>query len=716
MIRVSLLGPCLALLAACAAPQKPVQSGPRPPVAQKIAHPTTWHGVTLADDYFWLRSKDTPEVLAYLKAENAYGEAALAPLQPLREQLYAELVSRVQEDDDSPPVKDGHYWYASRSEKGKQYPTLLRRKGGPEGPNEVVLDLSALAAGKKFFSLGEVAYSDDARFLAYSVDETGYRQYELRTKDLSTGTIGAVGTDGVEKIKRVDSFAWAADNTTLLYVEEDEVAKRPFRVWRHTVGSAGKDELVYEEKDERFNLLVSRSHDRELIFVTASSQTQSEVRWLPARAPMVPLKVVEPRAAALEYECEHRHGELWCRTNTGGRNFKVVHAPLGTPGLAQWPEAVPHRAAVMVEGFSLFKDFAVLAEREGGLPHLRVLDLKQKDPFAGSYRIPMQEAAYTIFMGANPEFEAATLRFNYQSPVTPASWFDYAPATRTSTLVKATQVPGFDGAKYQVERLEVLAADGVKVPVTVLSAKGAPRDGQGALHLSGYGAYGISTQATFSLGALAEVDHGLTVALAHVRGGGDLGKEWHDDGRMLKKRNTFTDFIAVADALVAQKFTARERLVISGGSAGGLLIGAVVNLRPDLCRAAYLAVPFVDVMNTMLDKTLPETVSEFEEWGNPIEVKAEFDYLLSYSPYDNVRDVRYPDLLVRSAYNDSQVMYWEPAKYVAKQRAVRTDAGEVLLQINLEAAGHGGASGRYDRLRERAYEIAWMLRETGLAK
>jgi oligopeptidase B len=710
MSRASLLAPCLALLAACAAPQKPAPSGPRPPVAQKIPHPTTWHGVTLQDDYFWLRSKDTPEVLAYLKAENAYADAVLAPLQPLREQVYAELVARVQENDESPPVKDGAYWYASRSEQGKQYATLLRRKGGPAGPDEVVLDLNALAAGKKFFSLGEVAYSDDARLVAYSVDETGYRQYELRTKDLATGAAGA------EKIARVDSFAWAADGKTLLYVEEDEGAKRPWRLWRHTVGGAGKDELVYEEADEKFRLSVARSHDKQLIFVLSESQTQTEVRWLPARAPMVPLKVVEPRAPGLEYDCGHRHGELWCRTNSGGRNFKLVRAPVGTPGLAQWAEAVPHRAEVMLEGVQLFKDFAVLEEREGGLPHLRVLDLKQKDPFAASHRIPMQEPAYTVFQAANPEFDAAAFRFNYQSPITPSSWFDYAPATRTRTLVKQTQVPGFDGARYQVERLEAPAPDGVKVPVTVISAKGAARDGKGALHLSGYGAYGIPMTAAFSLGALAEVDHGVTVAFAHVRGGGDLGKRWHDDGRMLKKKNTFTDFIAVADALVAQQYAARDRLVISGGSAGGLLIGAVLNLRPDLCKAAYLSVPFVDVMNTMLDKTLPETVSEFEEWGNPVEVKAEFDYMLSYSPYDNLRDVRYPDLLVRSAYNDSQVMYWEPAKYVAKQRAVRSDPGEVLLQMNLEPAGHGGASGRYDQLRVRAFELAWVLRETGLAK
>ena len=688
----------------------PAEAAPKPPLARKLPHPTTVQGVTLQDDFAWLRNKDTPEVVDYLKAENAYTQAALAPLEPLREKLYGELLARLQEDDETPPAREGNWWYLSRSVKGKQYPVQLRRQGSPGAPDQVLLDLNQLAEGKKFLSLGAWKVSDDGNQLAYAIDETGFRQYQLRTKDLTTGK------EGPERIARVTSLAWAADNKTLFYVEEDEVSKRSHQLFRHTLGSTGKDELIAEEKDERFNLGVDRSRDLEMVFVYSHSHTQSEQSWLPARAPLVPPKLIEPRAKDLEYDCDHRGGELWCRTNASGRNFKIVRAKVGTPGLPKWPEVAPHRPGVMVEELDLFRDFAVLSERDSGLQQLRILDLRQKDPFAGSHRIEMPEPAYTARPSANHQFDAASFRFVYQSPITPNSWFDYDPRTKARTLVKETPVPGLDRSRYQVERFSTTAADGAKIPVTLVTRKGALRDGTAALHLTGYGSYGLSFNAGFNAAALTGVDHGLALAIAHIRGGGDLGKEWHDDGRMLRKRNTFTDFIAVADDLVAKKIASRERLVISGGSAGGLLIGATINLRPDLCRAAYLAVPFVDVINTMLDKSLPLTVSEFEEWGNPGDSKEQFDYMLSYSPYDNLKDIRYPSVLVRSSYNDSQVMYWEPAKYVAKMRAIRHDSGEVLMQMNMDPAGHGGSSGRYDRLRERAFELSWMLQQTGLSQ
>ena len=461
--------------------------------------------------------------------------------------------------------------------------------------------------------------------------------------------------------------------TLLLAVACSAAPQRPVRLWRHRLGGA-KDELVLEEKDERFDLEVSRSRDLELVFVTSRSQTQSEQLWLPARAPLVPPKLIEPRAAALEYECDHRGAELWCRTNTGGRNFKIVRASIGTPGLAQWPEVAPHRPEVMVEGLELLRDFAVLRELESGLPQLRVLDLRQKEPFASSHRIALPEPSYSVRPAGNHQFDAGAYRFGYQSPITPDSTFDYDLRARSLTL---------------------------------------------APHLTGYGAYGYAIGTGFHLEALIGLDRGLSHAIAHVRGGGELGKAWHDDGRMLRKRNTFTDFIAVADDLVARKLASRDRLVISGRSAGGLLIGAVVNLRPDLCKAAWLGVPFVDVINTVLDKSLPETITEFEEWGNPVDSKEQFAYMLGYSPYDNLADVPHPNLLVTSSYNDSQVMYWEPAKYVAKLRTLHAShgpGGEVFLKMNMDPAGHGGASGRYDQLHERAFELAWMLQQTGPSK
>ena len=686
------------------AARAPEAAAPQPPVAQKVPKDVTVHGDRRIDDYFWLREKDSPAVLQYLRAEAAYTDAAFArPSEALREQLYGEMLGRIQETDDQPPYRDrGYYWY-SRTEKGKQYPILARKKT-LAGPEEIVLDVNALAAGKKFLSLGGSRPSDDATLVAFSTDETGFRQYDLHVKDLRTGEVLP------DSIPRVDSFVWAKDGRTLYYVVEHPVAKRPYRLYRHAVGQAGADELVYEEKDESFDLGVSRSRDLELIFVASTSHTASEVRFFRAGDPQARMTVIEPRSKDHEYDADHRDGQLYIRTNSGGRNFRLVVAPMSSPGRASWKELIPHREGVMLSDFDLFKDFLVLHEREGGLPQLAVRDLLR----GTSHRIAFPEAAYEVSPGQNREFDADTYRFGYTSLITPQSVFDYSMAARTRTLVKEQPVlGGYDRTRYEVERISARAADGVEVPISLVHRRGVARDGRSPLYLVGYGSYGYSYPVTFGSDRLSLLDRGMTCAIAHVRGGGELGKKWHDAGRMRNKRNTFTDFVAAAEHLIAQGYTAKDRLVISGASAGGLLMGAVLNLRPDLFRAAIVGVPFVDVINTMLDETLPLTVGEFEEWGNPRD-EADYRYMRSYSPYENLQAKDYPALLVKSSYNDSQVMYWEPAKYVARLRAIKTGNNPLYFRINLEPAGHGGASGRYDRLREAAFDYAFLLGQAGL--
>lgn len=685
-----------------------------PPVAGKIPKDVTVHADKRIDDYFWLREKDTPKVLEYLRAEAAYTDAAFAkPTSALREHLYAELLSRIKEDDAAPPYRESGWLWSMRTEKGKPYPIYERRKS-PDAPAQVTLDVNELAAGKKFLQLGAQAPNDDATLLAYSIDDTGYRQYALHVKDLRTGQTLA------ESIPRVDSFVWASDGRTLYYVVEDKVAKRPFQLYRHTVGSASPDALLFEEKDEMFDLAVHRSRDRALIFVESESHTASEVRFFAAADPSAKLTLIEPRSKDHEYFADHRNGLLYIRTNSGGRNFRLVTAPVQKPGRSSWTELVPHREDVMLAGVELFRDFLVLEEREQGLPQYAVVDLSKLSKLSSGarHRIEFPEAAYDLRSGwpaaPNREFDTDLFRFQYSSMVTPPSIFDYRMSTRERTLLKEQPVlGGYDKSRYEVERLSAPAPDGTPVPLTLLHRKGIARDGSSPLFLTGYGSYGASSPVSFSSERFSLVDRGITFAIAHVRGGGELGKKWHDQGRMMNKRNTFTDFVASAEHLIERGYTSKEKLVIEGGSAGGLLMGAVLNLRPDLFHAAIVAVPFVDVLNTMLDESLPLTTGEFEEWGNP-KIESEYRYMRSYSPYDNLEARAYPAMLVKSSYNDSQVMYWEPAKYVARLRALKTDHNPLYFKINLEPSGHGGASGRYDRLREIAFDDAFVLNELGL--
>jgi oligopeptidase B len=669
-----------------------------PPIAEtRVDKTEVLHGDARADEYAWLGDKSNPRVIAHLEAENAYTAAVMKPTEALQERLYTEMLGRIKQTDLSVPSRKHGYYYYSRTEEGKQYPVVCRKKGSLDAAEEVVLDGNERAAGQKFWALGSTAVSDDGALFAFAEDVTGFRQYTLRVKDLHTAAVMPF------IVERVTSVVWAADSRTLFFTTEDATTKRSNLAFRHVLG-AGAPQQIYDEADERFDIGFDRSRSEAFVFLQSGSRTTSEVRYLRSDRSQGEFRIVAPRRQDIEYDVEHRGDEFLIRVNDTGRNFRLVSAPTADPSPAKWTEVVPHRPNVMLEGVLSFKDHVVLFEREQGLSQLTV-----RDPRSGaSHRVGFPEPVYSVFPTGNNEFDTKLLRYSYQSFVTPPSVFDYDMESRQATLLKQTEVlGGYDASRYDSERIYVLAADGVQVPVSLLYKKGTPRDGSAPLLLGGYGAYGIPSDVLFSSNVFSLVDRGVVVATAHVRGGGDLGKAWHDAGRMLNKKNTFTDFVAVAEHLVAKGYTSKEKLVIQGGSAGGLLIGAVVNMRPDLFKAAILQVPFVDVINTMMDESLPLTVAEFEEWGNP-KNKAEYDYIKTYSPYDNLSKKAYPAILVKTSLNDSQVMYWEPAKYVARLRRLKTDPNPLLFKVNM-AAGHGGASGRYDRLREVAFDYAFVL-------
>jgi oligopeptidase B len=691
---------CLLFLASIltlAAGNVDAPSLPAPPVAKEVPKITEIHGRNLLDDYFWLRDKKNPEVKAYLEAENAYTDAVMKPTEPLQRHLYDEMLSRIKETDVDVPYKDGDYFYYSRTETGKQYPIRCRKKNSVNAAEEVVLDVNEAAKGQTFMALGAYSVSDDGNLLAYSTDNTGFREYTLAVKDLRTGNLLP---DHVEK---TGSVVWANDSKTLFYTVED-AAKRQYRLYRHTVASTGPDDLIYEEKDDRFSVEAEKSRSKAYILLVSSSQTTSEARYIPADQPMVEWKVIEPRQQDIEYYPDQNGDFFYIRVNDTGRNFRLVKAPVADPRSKNWQEVLAHRPNVMLEETDFFKNYYVLYERENGLPQIRVTDLRSGQ----SRRIDFPEPAYLTFAYVNKEYDTGKFRYNYQSFITPQSVFEYDMGNATSTLLQQKEVPGgYDRTRYQVEQIYATASDGVKIPISVVHLKGTKMDGKGPLYLYGYGSYGFSIDIRFDSNIFSMVDRGVVAAVAHIRGGGEMGKAWHDDGRMMHKKNTFTDFITCAEYLVTQGYGSKDRLVIEGRSAGGLLMGAVLNMRPDLFKAALVGVPFVDIINTMLDESLPLTVTEFEEWGNPKQ-KPAFDYMISYSPYDNIRAKPYPNMLVKTSFNDSQVMYWEPAKYVAKMRAVRTDHNTLMLKTNM-GAGHGGASGRYDRLREAAFDYAFIL-------
>lgn len=678
-----------------------------PPAAPRRPHRTEMHSVVLEDDWFWLRERKDPAVRAYLEAENAWADSFMKGSEGLQKVLYDEMVSRIKETDVSVPWPRRGFWYYSRTEKGKQYPVHCRRKGSLGAPEEVLLDLNEMAKGERFMAVGEMEVSDDGTRLAYTTDVTGFREYTLHVRDLSAGKVLP------DRVEKVSSVAWAADGKTLFYVVDD-AAKRPYRLYRHAAGTPGgpsTDVLVYEEKDEMFTAGVGRTRSQAFVALVLGSHTASEWRLLPAERPAGEFAIVLAREAEHEYEVEHRGDRLFIRTNRGCRNFRVVTAPVADPRPANWTEVVPCREDVMLENLDVFQTFTVLLERENALPRLRVTDLAT----GASHRIELPEEVASAFPHVNEEFDTPRFRFRFESMVTPPSIFEYDVRTRERKLLKRQEIPGgWDSSRYSTERAWATASDGTRVPVSLVFRKGTRRDGSAPMLLNGYGAYGYSQAPTFSTSRFSLLDRGFVFGIAHVRGGGEMGKKWHDQGKMLAKKNTFTDFVACAEAMVAQGWTSKDRLAIEGGSAGGLLMGAVTNLRPDLFATVVSRVPFVDVVNTMLDESLPLTVGEFEEWGNP-KKKAEFDYLLSYSPYDNLRKGSYPAILVKTSFDDSQVMYWEPAKYVARLRTLKTNDTPLVFRTNM-AGGHGGSSGRYDRLKETAFDYAFLLLQRERAK
>ncbi|HLG05392.1 MAG TPA: S9 family peptidase [Gemmatimonadales bacterium] len=670
-----------------------------PPVADRRPHVTVLHGERLVDDYFWLRSRDDPAVTAYLTAENSYAEAVLAPTRELQEVLYREMLGRVKETDVSVPYREGNFWYYVRTREGLQYPVYCRRRTHQDAPEQVTLDLNLLAEGHPYLGLGALDLSDDGRLMAYSTDYTGFRRFSLVVKDLDTGEQVAGPLD------KTGSLAWAADNRTLFYSVEDE-AKRFYQVWRYELG--GTPELVLEETDERFRLQVSRTRSRRYVVMQSDSHTASEVRVVPADAPRSAVRLLVPRAPDRELEVDHL-GDGWLlRVNDTGPNFRVVRLPEEGSAPGGEIEMLPHRDDVMVESLDAFAGHWIAWERSAGLIQARVTD---RDTGSARY-VPFDEPVYEARPGPNPEWSSSVLRFQYESPVTPPSVYDYDMATGARTLLKQREVPGLDPRRYGSERRAIPAADGTPIPVSLVYRREPPLGRPAPVLLTGYGAYRISVPAGFSSNRVSLLDRGVIVAIAHVRGGGELGKRWHDAGRMAHKENSFGDFAAVAEALVNEGLAQPRRLAIEGGSAGGLLVTATANLRPDLFGAVVAQVPFVDVINTMLDPSLPLTVGEYEEWGNPA-VPEQYAWLRRYCPYTNLAARAYPAMLVRTSRNDSQVMFWEPAKYVAKLRALKTDANPLLLVTNL-GAGHGGASGRYDRLREIAMDYAFLLWQLGL--
>ncbi len=677
----------------------------KPPVAPRVPKTTVLHGETLEDPFFWLREKENPAVRAYLEAENGYAEAVTSHLGPLSASLYDEMLARIQEDDTSAPYRFSGYEHWVETVKGQQYQVHHRRPlGVPTAKAEITLDVNELALGRSFMSLGAYAMSDDGRFLAYSTDDTGFRQYRLHVKNLATGALWN------RTFEKSISVAWAADSRTLLFTEEDH-AKRAARLYRVAAFTDSDPVLIFEESDERFSVEVFRSRSGVFLLLVTASHTTTEFHTLDAKSPEGTFQLVAGRRQDHEYELDHQGDRFLIRTNDRGRNFRLVEAPVAAPGEENWRELVPHRDDVMLEAAVAFELHAVLCERVAGLPRFRSL---REDSSPGIDAV-FDEPTYTAFPQDNREYAGSTFRYSYQSLVTPPSVFDLDLNAGKSTLVKQTKVLGpFNRTDYVSEWTSARALDGTSIPISLVRRSDTSVDGKAPLHLLGYGSYGYPYPVSFLSHRLSLLDRGFVIALAHVRGGGEMGKPWHDAGRMATKMNTFTDFIACAASLIERGYTSSARLVIEGGSAGGLLMGAVTNLRPELMKAVIAKVPFVDVINSMLDEDLPLTVAEFEEWGNP-KILADYRVMRAYCPYTNLEKKAYPAILLRNSFNDSQVMYWEAAKYAAKLRALRTNDSPLLLRTLLEA-GHGGASGRYDALRETASDYAFILWQVGLAQ
>lgn len=678
----------------------------KPPVAEKIPKELTIHGDTRVDNYYWLKERENPKVIEYLKAENEYKDAILKHTEAFQQKLYDEIVGRIKQTDMSVPYKESGYYYYTRFEEGKEYPVYCRKKGSMEGEEEILLNVNEMAEGYDYYHVAGYTVSSNNNLIAFGVDTVSRRKYTIYFKNLTTGEIlpdQIPNTSG--------GAAWANDNKTVFYALKDETL-RPFKILKHVLGTdVSKDEMIFLEKDVTFNTYVYKSKSKKYLFIASVHTLSSEYRFLDAAEPDGEFKIVQPRERDLEYDVAHYKDKFYIRTNFKAKNFRLMETSIDITTKENWTEVIPHREDVLLQQFEVFKDFLVVNERKNGLPHLRIMRWDKK----GEYYLDFGEEAYSAYIAYNPEFDTQLLRYGYTSLTTPNSTFDYDMNTREKKLLKQQEVLGdFDPNNYHAERLYATARDGTKVPISLVYRKGLKKDGKNPLLLYGYGSYGASMNPGFSSIRLSLLDRGFVYAMAHIRGGQEMGRYWYEEGKLLKKKNTFTDFIDCADYLIAEKFTNSNKLFAMGASAGGLLMGAVVNMRPDLFKGIIAGVPWVDVITTMLDSSVPLTTSEYDEWGDPNK-KEYYDYMLSYSPYDNVGAKDYPAMLVTTGLHDSQVQYFEPAKWVAKLRILKTDNNILLLHTNMEA-GHSGVSGRFRRYKETALEYAFMLNLLGITE
>lgn len=691
---ILLLAAVLLILSGCSI-------APKPPVAKQELYELVKFGDTRIDPYYWMNKRDSQDVISYLNAENDYTNKVMQSTEKLQSQLVTEMRSRIKEDDISVPVFENGYYYYTRFEEGKEYPIHCRKKGSLDANEEILLNVNELAKGYSYFSATGLNVSTNNNVLAFGVDTVSRRQYTIYFKDLTTGKL--LDT----KISNTTGAAvWANDNQTVFYSVKDE-SLRPYQIYRHTISnsSSSNDDLVYEENDETFNVFVYKSKSNAYLFFGSSSTMSDEYHFIDANKPNSKLRVIQPRERGLEYSVDHFENNFYIRTNHEAMNFRLMKALISKPSKANWIEVIPHRSNVYLSGFEIFKNFLVLDERKDGLKQVKIIEWQG----GKEHYINFGEEVYSAWIGYNPEFNTNLMRYTYTSLTTPTTVFDYNMASQEKTLLKQTEILGdFKSENYEAKRLWATATDGAKIPISIVYRKGLAFNGKNPTLQYAYGSYGASTDPYFSSNRLSLLDRGFVFAIAHVRGGQELGRQWYEDGKLLKKINTFTDFTACSDYLIEQKYTNSENLFAMGGSAGGLLMGAIANLRPNLYKGIIAQVPFVDVVTTMLDSSIPLTTGEYDEWGNPNDSTYYF-YMKSYSPYDQVTAQNYPNMLITTGYHDSQVQYFEPAKWVAKLRNTKTDKNLILFKINMEA-GHGGASGRFKMLEEVALEYAFMLK------
>ena len=680
---------------------------PEPPVAEMIPKELTIHGHTRIDNYYWLNQRENPKVIEYLEAENAYKDAVLKHTEALQEKLYDEILGRIKKTDMSVPYKENGYYYYTRYEEESEYPIYCRKKGDLEADEEILLNVNEMAKGYDYYSVAGHSVSPNNTLIAFGVDTVSRRKYTLYFKDLTTGELLP------DQIPVTSGRAvWANDNKTVFYALKDEVTLRSYKIMKHVLGTdVSQDKLVYEEKDDTFSTYVYKTRSKKFIIIVSSHTLSDEYRFLDADTPDGRFKVLQPRERGLEYRIDHYKDKFYIRTNYNAENYKLMETPIQKTTKENWKDVIPHRKDVLFQGFEVFEDFLVVSERIKGLPNIRIIKWEDNS----DHFIDFGEETYAAYISYNPEFDTDLLRYSYSSMTTPGSIFDYNMNTREKKLLKQQEVLGdFDPANYHAERHFATARDGTQVPISLVYRKGLEKNGDNPCLLYGYGSYGSTMSAGFSSVRLSLLDRGFIYAMAHIRGGMEMGRYWYEEGKLLNKKNTFTDFIDCAEYLIAEKFTNSDKLFAMGGSAGGLLMGAVLNMRPDLFKGIIAGVPWVDVVTTMLDDSIPLTTSEYDEWGNPNNEEY-YRYMLSYSPYDNVEAKDYPAMLVTTGLHDSQVQYFEPAKWVAKLRALKTDDNPLLLHINMEA-GHGGVSGRFRRYRETAMEYAFMLDLVGIKK